>query len=909
MRMKWNCRKIRSLLWDDAAGRLTETQRDRVAGHLQGCARCRQQAQKVAHIVAPIAVERQRGLPEIPGVWQAIQFRLDRPAAAQALPPASFGSLARRSAFIAGFAALCGVGAFAFRQISAGCLNKPLEKPTPQIITAQNPPTTQAQNKTTQSSGNGAASKRPDRSPPLRQAASLRDKPGKLNAPRPRSFGVPAAPQIADALYLNGQDAPAPKFAVIDAADTSRPSDALPRFRDDFILAEPPRIAGAGSDAQQKQQDAAALREYNRQMAIVDTRLFRKVTLAEKGESIATICAHLQAQTGVKLRGLQDVEDEKLTIFVEKMPARDVMRAISRLLGYKWMRYGTEGAFFYRLTQPMRSRLAEEEMRSQDDNAALLALDEEMGRKRTEAEQLDAQIAALKHLPAPPSKEEKEERKARIAALEASKAAQKNSPMVSVYEQLTPADKVALRGGAEIGLDPDDPQTERQIAPELQKQMCAGFPDVYINDKSDNWFELDSSKGVPYSEYVGTRVGLSYSISRSELGALTLEGTSHFSLWLPKIGKSHLGFYGELPKTLASGKNPSSAKPDNRKSNRLLANSAPFTRPVELKMEHLCHAPQAADREDPLDPKHKVTTGDDMYLRPESFFSKHAESSDVWEEVHKKTGLPIVADYYTRLYPLDSVQLPRLPLFEALCREGDALGVKWQKDGDFLLGRATSYFWDKIKEVPRRQLERWAQDSAGKDGLPFEDFLEMAQCPDVALDSLRVGQGVWTCWGLEEWERIAVSRDGRRDTPIAGTSFRKFARCLANFPFALRDQIQQPGGVVISALPLPQQQDLIKALSVWTGSLETLRDSQCHVDYVPAGRYVWHPAQGRYMFGISARQVIPGKTAEEALAAAQKIDPTADKNQIGRSRGVFAVEIIRNGLPFQVMGTPLTTLQ
>ena len=325
---------------------------------------------------------------------------------------------------------------------------------------------------------------------------------------------------------------------------------------------EPPRIAGAGDDSQQKRQEAAALREYNRRMAVVDTRLFRKVTLAEKGESIATICARLKTQTGVKIDGLRDVQDEKLTVLVENTPARDVMRAIARLLGYVWLRDGAEGEFSYRLAQPMRSRLAEEEMRSQDENAALLALDEEMERKQAEGNRLDSKIATLRAMPEPRSNDEKAERKSRIAALEAAKAQRKPAPMVALYEQLTPADRVALRSGAEIALDPDDPQPDRRVAPELQIQICAGFPDVYINDKSDNWLSFDSDKGVPYSKFSGTRVGVSYAISRSELGQLTLEGTPHFSLWLPKIGKSRLGMYGESPQVLASGKNPSSAKPE-----------------------------------------------------------------------------------------------------------------------------------------------------------------------------------------------------------------------------------------------------------------------------------------------------------------------------------------------------------
>jgi hypothetical protein len=41
---------------------------------------------------------------------------------------------------------------------------------------------------------------------------------------------------------------------------------------------------------------------------------------------------------------------------------------------------GEDGAYRYRLTQPLRARLAEEELRNKDAHDALIALDEELGR-------------------------------------------------------------------------------------------------------------------------------------------------------------------------------------------------------------------------------------------------------------------------------------------------------------------------------------------------------------------------------------------------------------------------------------------------------------------------------------------------------------------------------------------------
>src|SRR5262249_11284215 len=124
----------------------------------------------------------------------------------------------------------------------------------------------------------------------------------------------------------------------------------------------------------------------------------------------------------------------------------------------------------------------------------------------------------------------------------------------------------------------------------------------------------------------------------------------------------------------------------------------------------------------------------------------HLNTADVWEEVHRVTGRPVLADAYTRLYALSAVMVGRKPLFDALCQVGDALGARWKQDGEFLLCRSTSYFWDKLKEVPNRDLARWQRDSQREGGLPFSDLLEMASLSDPQLDSTRVRQGIRHCW-------------------------------------------------------------------------------------------------------------------------------------------------------------------
>src|SRR5207247_3616288 len=101
-----------------------------------------------------------------------------------------------------------------------------------------------------------------------------------------------------------------------------------------------------------------------------------------KGTALSDLCDHLRADTGVRLAAGPSVADEKVTLFCEKLPLREVMRQLSRPFGYTWLRSGTPGQYHYELAQDLRSQLMEEELRNRDRNAALLALGKELERYR-----------------------------------------------------------------------------------------------------------------------------------------------------------------------------------------------------------------------------------------------------------------------------------------------------------------------------------------------------------------------------------------------------------------------------------------------------------------------------------------------------------------------------------------------
>jgi hypothetical protein len=80
-----------------------------------------------------------------------------------------------------------------------------------------------------------------------------------------------------------------------------------------------------------------------------------KVTLALKTVALADLCERLQQETGLPLVAERSVAGEKMTLFCRQRSVRDVMRQLSRTLGYAWEWRGKKEAGHFEL---MRDPLA-----------------------------------------------------------------------------------------------------------------------------------------------------------------------------------------------------------------------------------------------------------------------------------------------------------------------------------------------------------------------------------------------------------------------------------------------------------------------------------------------------------------------------------------------------------------------
>jgi hypothetical protein len=93
---------------------------------------------------------------------------------------------------------------------------------------------------------------------------------------------------------------------------------------------------------------------------------------------LSDVVASISQQAGVNLTAGADVADEPAMLSVTNRPAREVMRQIAFLFNYSWKRTGRADPPRYELWQDARSRREEENLRHQDRQRCLDALEAEI---------------------------------------------------------------------------------------------------------------------------------------------------------------------------------------------------------------------------------------------------------------------------------------------------------------------------------------------------------------------------------------------------------------------------------------------------------------------------------------------------------------------------------------------------
>jgi hypothetical protein len=264
-------------------------------------------------------------------------------------------------------------------------------------------------------------------------------------------------------------------------------------------------------------------------------------------------------------------------------------------------------------------------------------------------------------------------------------------------------------------------------------------------------------------------------------------------------------------------------------------------------------------------------------------------SADVWEAIHRASGVSIVADYYSRVYPASDFALKGISLFDALCRAGDRLGVRWTKDADYLLCRSTSYFWDRLNEVPNRYLERWQRSRQAHGGLPLADFLEMGLLPDPQLASSRVAEVVSHCWNIPEWRLLVGGPES-----FSYVSLLPSARFLTVLTPEQTARAMSPEALPFRELAPAQQRAAMELFEEFNRAQERqgsgrvefkpedfINHAAVYARYAPGGSFIWTPPDGTPDHPVPAGLVmLSGRTAQEVLAAARRRYPAATPEEV-----------------------------
>jgi RNA polymerase sigma-70 factor, ECF subfamily len=677
-----------------------------------------------------------------------------------------------------------------------------------------------------------------------------------------------------DLLYLNEPSVPMRQWRWLPMDQMHALATRLTRTR-----AASQQAPGSGATT----EDEMERREFLRQAAvgaaglmlsetekeIVDSRLTQKVTCAFKGTALSDLCEKLKADTGVHMVAGPSVADEKVTLFCEKLPLRDVMRQLSRPFGYTWLRSGRQGEYKYELVQDLRSQLLEEELRNRDRNQALLALEQEMERYRPYLGlSPDEALAKAKTAPA-----------AEKPLLE--KFAGYGWGPIQLYFRLSPHDQAALRAGQQLTFSASPLPGQQTLPADLAGGVLQSFRQHRLVRHTDRVallpVDVAGPGGVPLTAAPEVRPLATLSMQQSELGQFTIDGHSGVSSLSSRPDGFYMTFRGG---PYGVGQNRAASAPDNSRLNARLALDPAFRPRVTI-------AP-AKGKSAPL-PMGDAGLSHGAASHGGGAAAEKVTTADVLEALHRATGMQLVADYYTRLYDPATVSARDLPLFDVVCQLSDTMRLRWQKEERWLQFRSATFYDDRTKEVPNRLLVRWIASRRQNGALTLNDLIEIAQLPDAPLDGEEMAEGARDYLGLVEWDlaRHRLMRPHLRFLAMFTPEQRQEAAGTTGLPFTKMTLAQQQQFI---ALALPPDDPVIQSMTSprfgSTRLLEELRQAVLRVEYTQPGWFQWgDPASaGQWYHWVVPvkpgpdgwrvpRPAVRERTREAALQALRRLDP------------------------------------
>jgi hypothetical protein len=449
---------------------------------------------------------------------------------------------------------------------------------------------------------------------------------------------------------------------------------------------------------------------------------------------------------------------------------------------------------------------------------------------------------------------------------------------LQMYFRLSPEEMLALRSEQLLLYSSQPEAKDRPLPAELRLPILEVF-------SADHrlWRQGDShGLGPPSSVPVGAeqyepkalpevRASVSLQLGRHELGQTALMITCGLGAWGGAMSRGD---------DLAVGISPSVASPGNAKVNAALKGDPALQSVVSWRPESSCRHGVDYPR------AYRYSRADTAAARERQFEeAARAERdpapvsvADVLAAIHHASGIDVLSDHYTRLYPAGAVSVEKMRLFDGLNRTADTMRYRWRKEDGMLLFRSAGYFHDRLKEVPNRLLERWAGSMREHGSLTLDDLVEIAGLRDVQLDSKLIAEGAVRCYGIKGWglARNAELRPHLRFLAALTPEQRRLALGAAGLPFRQMNAAQQ-------------QQYLSTGWKDSGGGLEpeSLAEARFRVDFTLPGAFEWTPGrEGEFPGARRVRAV----TRELALAAARQIDAAATAADILPTAAVLQVE-------------------
>jgi hypothetical protein len=546
-------------------------------------------------------------------------------------------------------------------------------------------------------------------------------------------------------------------MAYINAAEPERvarantkPQSGKP-LGDDFIFIPLPQVALADRTVSSAIL-VQAVEQYQKEKAVVDARLAQPVTVEMKGGDLKELIDTLTAKTGVRFYVTKDLEDVKLTVLIKDTPVRDLMRQVVKLFNLEWRRAGEEGKFRYTLLQTLKQRLAEEELKRKDQDEILLNVQDQL--KYYEP-----------YLNSPPDQmkrwaDEARQKAESAGSGEAREAFREQQRIFEILSHPLGLDALKLF----LGLTPDQFVELRDSGQVkiLFDGTLSGLPVSVVKDiQADNAGSKIDFRGYAAEDLPLDKIAASVSIQmdserydRADLQVLFDFGNKEGG---PNPGTPVILTTG-VPKVLQSGDlSPRSVTlHDDRLAKRVVS--------LDPRPEH----PLTVDEGSPLrfrlwDLDHSIRQNFNALSsapEPENP-AEWVDSAEVWAEVHRKTGLNILSDYYLRVYSRRLFSQDGR-LADLLANDAGVLRVDAESEGSFLRLRRPNYYSERTMDVPNRLLTKWSEARRKRGYLDLNEMAEMAQLPRPVFWEGDLHRAILMKWNLMEWKAAQYAQNPLR---------------------------------------------------------------------------------------------------------------------------------------------------